>query len=183
MTSIYKNCTPTIKNEIIQFLSKFKIKHYDTELSHIEIFENHYDNPNNYDDNILFRLREYIIKENEFITWNIHKNLDKHFGVNNNFCDVCDVYCGTLQQLIIHKSTLEHITRDRDLLLHKYDNIKSQLNIETGLKNNKNIRIEELLRQINTLQDNITLLKAENYEINNQKNRYKNKYYKSTNKN
>jgi len=183
-----KNCSPTIKNNIIQFLSNFKFENYDTELPNIEIFDNHFNNTYNYSENIIFKLRDYIITENDYIDWRIKTNLDKQYGINNNLCNTCQVFCGSTHQYAIHKLTPEHLIKKINSLKHKYNNLESKYNKVFGLKCNKDIRNIELSRQIKQFEYNINdlsiqnnNLSIQNKKLSTQYNILKNKYVKLVN--
>lgn len=176
-----KNCSPAVKNNIIQFLSDFKYENYDTELPNIEIFDNHFNNTYNYSENIIFRLRDYIINENDYIDWKIKTNHDKQYGLNNNFCNTCQIFCGSTHQYSIHKLTTDHLIKKYNSLKHKYNNLESNYNKVFGLKCNKDIRNIELLRQIKQLEYNINELSTKNNKLTTQYDILKNKYIKLVN--
>jgi hypothetical protein len=71
-TNICKNCSPNIKNNIINMIIEYKLKGF-TPYTYLEIFNIYIlNNPDKYNNTIIYKLRKYILEMYMYIDWQVN---------------------------------------------------------------------------------------------------------------
>jgi len=133
-----KNCSPTIKSNAINYIANYKINN-EIINTNINILNKYLDEDCEFPNNIITKLRQYIIKNSILIDNKIQQIFDQKNAIelNKRYCDICHQFFNNEFELKNHNTTINHLERNNNYLYKQLDTIEFENKKLSGLLNNK----------------------------------------------